>query len=58
MAYMQRRIGPNNVAYVGLFQSIADAVKLLVKEVVYPNQSNALLFWISPVVSLFISLVI
>jgi len=58
MAYMQRRIGPNNVAYVGLFQAIADAVKLLVKEVVYPNQSNALLFWISPVVRLFISLVI
>lgn len=58
MAYMQRRVGPNNVGILGTLQAFADAIKLIIKEVVYPGQSNNMLFWLSPILSLFISLII
>ena len=57
MAYMQRRVGPNNVGYVGQLQAFADAAKLILKEMVFPNQSQIILFFFAPVISLFISLI-
>ncbi|SIN86415.1 NADH dehydrogenase subunit H [Sulfurivirga caldicuralii] len=52
IAYMQVRMGPNRVGPYGLLQPIADAVKLLFKEVVLPSQSNIYLFLIAPVLAI------
>ncbi len=52
IGYMQDRIGPNRVGPRGWLQPIADAVKLMFKEIVIPSNSNRFLFVIAPVFSL------
>ena len=39
-ARFQRRIGPNRVGPIGLFQSFADAIKLMWKEDFFPKPSK------------------
>lgn len=43
LALLQRRVGPNFVGYKGRLQYLADAVKLLTKNVVVPHETNR--FW-------------
>jgi len=52
IGFMQVRIGPNRVGPAGLLQPIADAVKLLVKEVIIPSGSDRFLFVFAPVMAI------
>ncbi|MBF2760096.1 MAG: NADH-quinone oxidoreductase subunit NuoH [Ectothiorhodospiraceae bacterium AqS1] len=52
IGYMQVRIGPNRVGPKGWLQPIADAVKLMFKELIVPARANRFLFLIAPVISL------
>ena len=52
IGYMQSRMGPNRVGPKGWLQPIADAIKLMFKEIVLPTGSNKLLFVIAPFISI------
>jgi NADH-quinone oxidoreductase subunit H len=52
IGYIQVRVGPNRVGPRGWLQPIADAVKLLVKEVIVPTNANRFLFLIAPVLAI------
>jgi NADH-quinone oxidoreductase subunit H len=52
IGYIQVRIGPNRVGPRGLLQPIADAVKLLFKEIIIPTASNRFLFLAAPVLAI------
>jgi NADH-quinone oxidoreductase subunit H len=47
-AMIQDRLGPNRVGPMGLFQPIADAVKLLLKEDFTPRSVNTFYYWLAP----------
>ena len=47
-AFMQNRVGPNRVGPYGIFQTIADFIKLLMKELIMIKNSDKLLFNIAP----------
>lgn len=52
IGYMQVRIGPNRVGPRGWLQPIADALKLMMKEIIIPSQSDRFLFLLAPVLSI------
>lgn len=52
IGYIQLRIGPNRVGPRGWLQPIADAVKLIFKELVQPVRANPFLFYLAPVLAM------
>ena len=57
-AWMQIRLGPNRVGYKGSLQSMADTLKLLVKEGLTPGGADKLLFNLAPFVAMIIAMLL
>src|SRR5580693_2561070 len=57
MAAMQLRMGPNVVGPFGLFQPLADGLKLLMKETVIPTGANRGVFLAAPIVTFTLAIV-
>ena len=55
-AWVQNRVGPNRVGWLGLLQPFADVFKLLLKEDIIPDAANKPLHTLAPFIALFVSL--
>ena len=56
-AFVQKRRGPNVVGPFGLFQSLADALKYLFKEIIIPASANKIIFILAPIVTMTLALI-
>ena len=56
-AFVQKRRGPNVVGPFGLFQSLADALKYIFKEIIIPASANKVIFIIAPIVTMTLALI-
>ena len=56
-AFVQKRRGPNVVGPFGLFQSLADALKYIFKEIIIPATSNKIIFLLAPIVTMTLALI-
>ena len=56
-AFVQKRRGPNVVGPFGLFQSLADALKYIFKEIIIPASSNKIIFILAPIVTMTLALI-
>lgn len=57
MGAIQRRKGPNITGFWGVLQPFADALKLIVKEIILPKRANKALFVLAPFLTLYFSLI-
>ena len=56
-AFVQKRRGPNVVGPFGLFQSLADALKYVFKEIIIPASSDKIIFVLAPVITMTLALI-
>jgi NADH-quinone oxidoreductase subunit H len=57
-AWIQIRLGPNRVGPKGLLQSVADTVKLLVKEGMTPDGADKFLFNLAPYIAMMVAMLL
>jgi len=55
--FVQKRRGPNVVGPFGLFQTLADALKYIFKEIIIPASANKVIFILAPIVTMTLALV-
>nr|ABX61107.1 NADH dehydrogenase subunit 1 [Abispa ephippium] len=58
LGYVQDRLGPNKVGFVGIFQSVSDAIKLFSKEEFFLYQFDYYMYYLSPMIGFFMSLLL
>jgi len=56
-AFVQKRRGPNVVGPFGLFQTLADALKYMFKEIIIPASANKTIFVLAPIITLTLALI-
>ena len=56
-AFVQKRKGPNVVGPLGLFQTLADALKYMFKEIIIPASANKIIFILAPIITLTLALI-
>ena len=56
-AFVQKRRGPNVVGPFGLFQTLADALKYIFKEIIIPASANKVIFILAPIVTMTLALI-
>lgn len=57
-AWIQIRLGPNRVGPKGMLQSLADTLKLLVKEAMTPSGSDKFLFNLAPYIAMMVAMLL
>ncbi len=58
LSYIQIRKGPNKVRVVGIPQPLSDALKLIIKELIWPTLSNKIIFSLTPFFTLILTLLL
>ena len=56
-AFVQKRRGPNVVGPFGLFQTLADALKYIFKEIIIPASADKTIFVLAPIITLTLALI-
>ncbi|MGH2510232.1 MAG: NADH-quinone oxidoreductase subunit NuoH [Ktedonobacteraceae bacterium] len=56
VAKLQGRLGPNRLGPLGMFQPVADAIKMAFKEQIVPSQAKKALYMLAPVISVVVAL--
>lgn len=56
VAKMQGRLGPNRAGPFGMFQPVADAIKMAFKEQIVPTQAKKAIYLVAPIISVVVAL--